>query len=511
MRQHIKLFKDISFFISLLVLALIMNLCCSTTLEALKISSIITALITIGFGIYLVKKNFLNRVFQKLNKRKMIMSIYFSLFFGYQVFKKVRLISQYGILSDILNEPFKIIMSILLIGISLFCVFCICYYILSILTSFMKQEIKKVTKEEKNFFIIGFLIMLVINTIWYSLISNNAIRDDILYSIDSYYVSFKMFPEVTWFLDFRHIFFSILTFPFYCIFATLRFILPLPTYTYCLFLAMIQVIFLLLTAIMLKRITKNKWMMYLYAFSFPTMLFGTILEKFQLSVFLIILFIYARLSEKEEKEIEDLSLICSAGAVTTSAILGIWSNREKGLNKIKGWLKVALLFIGISVVLGKWNILITVFDYAKTHGDLSFINRIYGVTELMASSIIAPLYQIRGDVFIWQNEANYLNILGLILLGLCTYSFIKNRKNKFAQICFSWLCFMLFFFLGMNWYCYEAPLFNLYFSWAILGLLWIGFHSILERYKYALPSILLFIIIINSMHLIQILKFLLRF
>lgn len=78
MRQHIKLFKDISFFISLLVLALIMNLCCSTTLEALKISSIITALITIGFGIYLVKKNFLNRVFQKLDKIKMIMSIYFS-------------------------------------------------------------------------------------------------------------------------------------------------------------------------------------------------------------------------------------------------------------------------------------------------------------------------------------------------------------------------------------------------------------------------------------------------
>lgn len=293
----------------------------------------------------------------------------------------------------------------------------------------------------------------------------------------------------------------------------IRKIIPLHESIYFIFLSMFQVILLLFTAILLKRIMKNDKFMYFYVLSFPTIFYSIIIEKFQLCVFLIVLFIYIRLQDKEERDLEDISLISAVGAITTSAVLGIWSNREKGIKKFQQWLYVALIFIGVSVVFGKWNILITVFDYAKKFGDLPLKNRIYGVTELFASCLFAPLFTIIKTTFIWANRAEYINLLGAGLCILCIYSFIKNRKNKFCQICFSWICFSLFLFLVMNWYCYEAPLFNLYFSWAILGLLFLLLQNILKKLgdnRFIWLGIFILMGTININHMIQIFQFFIK-
>jgi len=413
-----------------------------------------------------------------------------------------------------ITEPLFLIGKVGAIAVLLVSVFVLIYQLSMFLKKFILKEKKLLTKEEKKVFIISFLVMLLVNVLWYSLVSADVIKDDILYSTDSYYVSFRMFSHFTWHLDFRHIFFSILTYPFYTLFKLASIIVPFSSHIYFIFLSMLQVCLLIYTAILLKRITKSKWMMYLYLCSFPTLFSGIIIEKFPLCVFLIVLFIYLCLSEKEDNEIKDFSLICSVGAITTSAVLGIWSSIKKGIEKINELIRVAVLFLAVSITLGKFNILTMIFDYARSFGDIGIINRIYGVTELFVSCLFAPLFKIKDNVFIWQNEANYLNILGAILFVLCIYSFIKNRKNKFAQICFSWICFALFLFLVMNWYCYEAPLFNLYFSWSILGLLFLLIEPILSKFKckeFIWISFLIFMVAINSVHMIQILKFFMTF
>jgi len=68
-----------------------------------------------------------------------------------------------------------------------------------------------------------------------------------------------------------------------------------------------------------------------------------------------------RLEVTEDKEMKDFSLICSVGAITTSAVLGIWSSRKKGIEKIKDWIRVAVLFLAVSITLGKFNILTMIF------------------------------------------------------------------------------------------------------------------------------------------------------
>lgn len=512
-----KIILNSYFMISMIAFSCIMNLCCCSSLKQVGTSTAITVLITFLFGLYLLKKKSVELNLKKMSLIELLLSGYFSICYMIRFIKGIREMFKIGILGQvqIMNHKLLLILLVLLIFISMFFVFYGFYYLLCKIIPFAKREIKNATISEKKFFIVSFLIMFIINIIWYSVISNRAIlKDDLLYSTDSNYVALKMFPNVIWHLDFRHIFFSILTFPFHSIFSTMRVFIPMHESIYLIFLAMFQVALLLCTAILLARILKNEKFMYFYALSFPTVFYAIIIEKFQLCVFLIVLFLYLRLQEKEEKELEEISLICATGAITTSAILGIWSNREKGFQKIKQWIAIGLLFIAVSVIFGKWNILITVFDYAKEFGDLSMKRRIYGITELFSSCLFAPLFKIWGNIFIWLNEARSLNILGAILFILCIYSFMKHHKNMYAQMCFSWICFALFLFLVMNWYCYEAPLFNLYFSWAILGLLFFVFVDILNKFKnnnWIWNTLFLVMATLNFNQMIHIFRFFLRF
>lgn len=385
------------------------------------------------------------------------------------------------------------------------------YYISFCLLFFVANEIKNVTSDEKIFFIVSMLIITLVSVIWYSRFSPNIIEDDILYSIDSNYVASNMMTRLTWSLDFRHVFFSVLLLPFQFIYSVINKVLLLPEMSYYIYLVIENGLFLVLTSIMLSKLTNSKMIKYLYMCSFPVMLFSVIIEKFQFCVFLLVLFVYARMKANEEKSVENLALIGAIGSITTSAVFGIWSNREKGMEKIKSWLYLVIVFLTVSIGLGKLGVLETVFNFLQSSSsEVSIVNRFYGLTEMLASCILAPLYVIRDGIFIWQNEANYLNILGLIIFLFCFITFFLNRKMKIAQISFSWFCFAIILFLVMNWYCNEAPLFNLYFSWAVLVLIVLGVNKIISSIrikKIICVGSCVIMFVINGMHLIEIFKF----
>ena len=500
------------FILSAISFTFIMNFSTCLSKSQFILSTIISCLVSFGFSIYLIKKDIINNFFYNKNKNIFLISLIITMLFIVNVVNNKESIY-------LLNSFFKsnIKQNLFLILILIFSSFFVCislYKILNILIRFFKCELKIVTKSEKKFFLISFVVLSFVSVIWYNTIPEEAIKDDLLFSMDSNFVANSMFPNVIWHLDLRHIFYSILSFPFYSFFMIFNKLLPLTVFNYYIYIVMIQIVLLLLVAIMLKRILNDEKIMYFYLFSFPVLLNSIIIEKFSLCVFWVVLFVYICLKKKEEKKLKDLSLICATGSLFTSVFMGVFSSRKKGLKKIREWIILILKFLLIIIVIGKLNILYNIFDLINPCSFISIKRRFYGVTEMLASCIVAPLTEFKNGMFLWANEANSINLLGLFIFLICIYVFIKHRNDKFVKICFYWFCFSLFLFIGMNWYVFEAPLFNLYFSWSIVGMVFLFLKDISERLKfknYFWYICYFIILIINCGLLIRIYNFFLQF
>ena len=64
-------------------------------------------------------------------------------------------------------------------------------------------------------------------------------------------------------------------------------------------------------------------------------------------------------------------------------------------------------------------------------------------------------------------------------------SFIINRKNRYAVICFCWLviCFLLLFVIGYGAKENAMFLYSFYFAWAVLSLIVLLFKKLFELDK----------------------------
>jgi len=506
-----KVFINIIAMISLIVLTFVMNICSEKSYLVLDNYLVPSIIISLGFGIFLIFKNFFVKTIEKKNKCVTLISLYLTLCTGYFLYESldVNVTSLQNIFVNF-NSNFEIF-NVILVIISLFSLFCGYKFTLDICYKIFKKIYKDTTQKEKKTVLFIWLMLLLLNIIWYSFLDLNFIKDDVIYSVDSYYVLNHMFPSFSWALDFRHVLYCFFTFPLYAVFATLRICLPFPVQLYPIFVSSLNSAFIILTSLLLKKITKNKMIMYLYLLSFPSLFFSIIIEKFQLCTFFIVLFIYLRLNNKKaDKELEDFALIGAVGTISTSVFLGFWSHQKEGLKKIFSWTNIAVIFIGLSIVLGKLGVLFSAFEYMEPLNYFPIKNRFFGLTEMLSSCFFAPYYVIKSSQFMWQNPASYLNLFGLIILILCIISFVINRKDKFAQISFYWLGFSIFLFIIMDWFCQEAPLFNLYFSWAIIGLVTLFIEKILKNEKlknYTYILIMILMATINIIHLIKVYNF----
>ena len=77
-----------------------------------------------------------------------------------------------------------------------------------------------------------------------------------------------------------------------------------------------------------------------------------------------------------------------------------------------------------------------------------------------------------------------LSRIGIVLAGLAFVGFLLNVKDRYCILCFTWLLFS-FGLLGIyGWGASENGmiLYTLYFSWALLSLLYAGFRKVLRKH-----------------------------
>ncbi len=390
----------------------------------------------------------------------------------------------------------------LLCIVSVLALFIFSFYVNKLLFCFIKEYCQKADIYEKIFFGVGISICLSLICVFYT--KSNALWSslDLVYQTDSMLVYDHYYPVFTYGYDFdwdigiggiRHPLATFLLYPINLIVVFLsNMLFWIPNIRPILF-ALFQSIMLIITVITLKRIVKSNWVYFIFTASFPFLFFTIFIEKYQIAVLLIVMFVYVKLTD-DRKELHDYFLIAASGMMITSAIYGLFcGNINKLKEKIIEYFRIFFLFILTLIGTGRINYLInfryllnqnSVMFYKDLHTKISYAERFNGFTNLIASSFIPVQYEVmgeQGNQLYWPHLIDKINILGLLVFLFIIVTIFCMRKEKNVQLLSLWFIFAFVQFIITGFGSNCEPLFSLYFSWAIVALLIIGINHFVKK------------------------------
>lgn len=381
-------------------------------------------------------------------------------------------------------HPRYYILSIPAVWFILSCVFRVCRNLVLDLFDGISQ------REKKMYFVITLALFVVViikynaQPMWY-------LQYDNVYSIDSGWCFQSIYPQIGYY-DIRHPLMSELTFPIWAVITgILQLIAPsnLIGVLSAVFMQWINIGMLILTGIMLRKITGNIVVFFAYLCSFPTLLFVLSFEKYQMCVFVLVLYLYGKFRKRAEA---DVFLILTAGLMPTNAVIAVldFFDREPLKEKMKHIGKIVALGLAILVCFGRVHLIDlrqAFSEIASSHSRfgfsaLSIPERINAVFSMIQSSFVA-LPSEAGERYLWLSVAEKISVLSILIVAIIVIGMILGRKEKIYNICSLWVLFAFVLFVALNWAPYETPLFAIIFSWAIIPLFVKGLDFMISKAK----------------------------
>lgn len=376
---------------------------------------------------------------------------------------------------------------------------------------------------DKKAYVIVSIITTIIIIMAYNSNSNWYLQYDKVYSLDSGYCFNKIFSKSTYY-DIRHPLLSIFTFPIWAIVETLiNFTIRgnLSTIIKAIILQFINAQLLILIGFQIKILTKNKLVFIMYMLSFPTILYSMFFEKYQLCVFLIVLYVFSICIKKESSI---AALISSASVMPTSSVIGIseFFTNKKITEKIKKVLKIIVITIVTFICLGRGHVIKYGMSEMMNKKE-RFSNKTYTISEKFIAT--TKMFQnsfiglpsnttVRKNIYWWDGLSNEVSILAFAIIAVIVIGAICNRKKLFVKISSVWVAFSTVLFMVLNWSTHETPLFTIYFSWAIIPLFIMGLDVIVKKLKINSKVVYSFIlgimVIINIVTMLDINTFLFK-
>ncbi len=374
---------------------------------------------------------------------------------------------------------------------------------------------------DKRAYMIATIICFIVILIAYCTNNKWFLQYDKVYSLDSEWCFNKIFPMSTYY-DIRHPILSIFTFPIWAIVHTLvNIIFPsnLSELATAIILQLINAQLLILIGLQIKILTKNKFVFVLYMLSFSTILYGMFFEKYQLCVFLIVLYVFS-ICNKKHGSIP--TLVGATGGMPTSCFIGVAELLKSGKvkEKISRILKIIIVTICTFIVLGRAHLLkngiseITTMREQFSNETYTVKEKLISTTKMFQSSLVAlpSSTTVRENMYWWENLESKISFIAIIIIGVMIVGAIVNRKELFVKIATVWSIFALILFVILNWSTQETPLFTIYFSWAIIPLFVMGLDFIIKKLKMnpkiIYGIIMIFITVINIITIFDIQDFL---
>ena len=418
---------------------------------------------------------------------------------------------------------------------ALFFIFAIVYAVLS-RAGFIKNALcavcKNADKIERWYAIAGFIAFSVLVFCVYGMTEmmyTTQVKTNVVFTMDSpllvqedFY--FSMYNTQN---DIRQPLFTLLTMPF----AVVAKILSIPLFflpsAYILIMQLIQVVFLLVMAILLvrmsgieDRLSKTAFLL-LYSFTYPVMLFSFAVEQYIPSVFILILVLYRGHCKKQ---LSAGLVACCSGVLLTNAIIVPFITFEK---KLMAWarsvIKVVAGFVVLCIFCGKLSVLFGAFSNIKnlllnygSVGAAENSNKLYQFTHFIKNCFVAPKTE---TVFVDQIHGVQLavptgiSLVGVALLCVSIAGAIINRKLLFARICGLWVLFSIVLLYVMGWGSPENGmiLYSFYIGWAFFVLAFLLFENMLEKLsvlKYVVyPVGFVAMAVLNIGGIVELIKF----
>ena len=354
---------------------------------------------------------------------------------------------------------------------------------ISELWSEMSSSEKRLYLLSATFLSAAVLILYATNSKWYT-------QFDVVYSIDSGYCSKSIFPKL-YYYDIRHPAMSVITFPIWSIVRSLLQLFAPAQLLDVMCVACVQLIniqFLLLTGIMIGKLSKSQYVFPLWLVSLPMLLFSAFFEKYQICVFLLVLYVY-RLCRKERGA--EPYLIAAVGTMPTSVFLFadellIKENIFQKLLRIGRTFAVGVMFL---VCTGRIHLLVPrilldeVSSMAQRFGlkSLSIRECLNSFTNLVHGAFLGISSENSAGKYIWTDVLGKISLLGVIIFVFMVLGVIVSRKEHFTRLCAVWTVSAFVLFVGFQWSVHASPLFSIYFAWAFIPLFQKGLQFVIEK------------------------------
>lgn len=364
--------------------------------------------------------------------------------------------------------------------------------------------------------ILSLAVMLLYssNAKWYT-------QFDAVYSIDSGYCRRNMFPKL-YYYDIRHPLFSVFAFPLW---SFVRFVCGMLVPGQLLDLVcvvtvqLINVQLLLLTGLMIGRLSENRYVFPMWLASSPFMIFAAFFEKYQICVFLLVLYTYCVCRKKQGAE---YAVISAVGLMPTGIflfpgemlmkeplkkrLLRIWHTFAAG---------VALLVCGGRIHLLLPDVLFSEVSGMAQHFGIKHLpigKCLNSFTNLVHGSFLGITSHVDGKKYIWVDVLSKASVIGIVILLFMLIGIAVGRKRLFTRMCAVWTVAAAALFVGFQWSVHASPLFSIYFAWAFIPLFCEGVDFLAERLRASKTAIYSVMIagmaIINFMNMIEINQFL---
>ena len=383
------------------------------------------------------------------------------------------------------------------------------------ITKFWKDLDDKEKKIYKKISIISTIvvaILFVLNNNWYT-------QYDIVYSIDSGWIFKNMLPKLAYY-DLRHPILGTIMFPLWAMITkTLGLVVPAHLLNTCgaIFFQVLSVQFLIIISFIIKKLTSSDWAFKLYLVSAPTLLFALFLEKYQLITFMLVVYVYLYMKNNENKE---EALVMAAGIMPTSIFIYIkeFFSKEPIKQKIKNIMKLAVVGLGVIICLGRVHMLfpnnlmqeLELIQTKYASKEVTKVEALTSYTNMVEGSLLTVSSKVNKK-YIWTGILDEISYIGVAMFIIMLIGIIKDRKDKFTQICSIWLVFSILLLTVLNWSVHESPLFSIYFSWAFIPLFVKGLDYLINKFNIKEKNVYYPIIgivgIINIINMINIFMF----
>ena len=441
-------------------------------------------------------------------------------------------------ISNALKEVFALIISSVVFCFAYFSIFILVYVLNKKIFDSIKSEKNNLDSYEKKYLkiicVVATLVVVILfnsTNAFYLPTQNGYVREfDVVYTADT---ANHLWDNVWMNIgaaenDIRQPLFGVFTIPFAVIPYIISKVLFFVPNCYSILMAIMQIIIIAYIYILISRLLKLSGaekilFLILSNFTYPFLLFALNMEQYVFATFWLVLFIYFTLTDRENI---DYLYIASTGSMLTSGIFFYLLTESK---KIKEWIKdifkVAIKFLLITVLAGQFIIFVQIIPSLNSlsrfsGAEVSFLNKLLQFFNFVATCFIGPKTMIDTINFkhiSWQlAPVDTINILGIVLLTVVSIGFILNRKDKFAQICMTWVSFSFVILCLIGWGTQENGLilYTLYFSWAYLSLFILFFKKIFEKEKirnFVYLLVIVAIIVVNIPSMCQLIKFALEY